>query len=71
MLANTPIERVSEGNETQSFKAEFTVWDPPRSFGMGSKASTTGSGEFSVCVCFICWCVWVLGRYFSYYVGYC
>jgi hypothetical protein len=27
------IERVSEGNETGSFKAEFHVWDPPVLFG--------------------------------------
>ena len=46
--ANTPVERVSEGTETASFKSEFTVWDAPRSFGMGTKASTTATPEEAV-----------------------
>jgi hypothetical protein len=40
---STQIERVSEGNETSSFKSEFSLWDPPVSFGMklNDKASTS------------------------------
>jgi len=44
--ANTAIERVSEGCETNAFKSEFTVWDPPRHFGMSPKASTGGDEGF-------------------------
>ena len=37
---STAIERVSEGSESGAFKAEFTVWDEPRSFGYKAKASS-------------------------------
>lgn len=35
--ANTPIERVSQGTESASFKSEFHVWDAPISFHMNAK----------------------------------
>lgn len=35
----TAIERVSEGNETGSFKAEFHVWDPPMAFNNKQSAA--------------------------------
>jgi hypothetical protein len=41
---NTQIERVSEGNETSSFKAEFSLWDAPTSFGMKSSSGVAKSG---------------------------
>jgi hypothetical protein len=44
---STPVERVSEGCESAAFKAEFVAWDPPRSFGMGAKAKTSGTAEDS------------------------
>ena len=31
----TPIQRVSEGVETSTFKAEFYMWDPPMHFKLG------------------------------------
>lgn len=39
----TAIERVSEGNETGSFKAEFHVWDPPMS--LNNKPSAARAAE--------------------------
>jgi len=39
----TAIERVSEGNETGSFKSEFHVWDAPISFN--SKPSSARAAE--------------------------
>jgi hypothetical protein len=40
----TAIERVSEGSETGSFKAEFHVWDLPMSFG-NKQSSTARAAE--------------------------
>lgn len=45
---STPIERVSESTETASFKAEFTVWDSPVSFGMGPKAQSASSEDEAI-----------------------
>lgn len=35
--ANTPVERVADGNESSAFKAEFSEWNPPVSFAHVSK----------------------------------
>jgi len=45
--ASTCIERVSEGCETAAFKSEFSVWNPPKSFGFSAKASTSGGEDDS------------------------
>ncbi|CAM6031400.1 unnamed protein product [Sphagnum compactum] len=37
---STPVERVAEGSESSSFKAEFSSWSPPVSFGLVPKANT-------------------------------
>ncbi len=34
---NTPVERVSQDTESSTFKSEFTVWEPPKSFHITSK----------------------------------
>jgi len=39
---STAIERVSEGNETGSFKSEFQVWDPPMSFNTNKSTGIAG-----------------------------
>jgi hypothetical protein len=38
--SNTPIERVSDGGESPTFKAEFVMWNPPKPLSFGSRAST-------------------------------
>jgi hypothetical protein len=47
--ANTPIERVSQGTESASFKSEFHVWDAPISFHMNAKVRY---GPLPTFVCF-------------------
>jgi len=37
---NTPIERVADGGETPTFKAEFQMWDPPKPLSFSPRAST-------------------------------
>ena len=41
---STPIERVSDGCETQGFKSEFTQWTPAQKFGLGSTSGTAKAG---------------------------
>lgn len=42
---STQIERVSEGTETSSFKGEFSMWDPPASFGMKTSTKASSPAE--------------------------
>ncbi|CAE7522761.1 Gel [Symbiodinium microadriaticum] len=37
---NTPIERVSDGGETPTFKAEFVMWNPPQPLSFGARPSS-------------------------------
>ena len=37
---STPIERVSDGGETPTFKAEFVMWNPPQALTFGARASS-------------------------------
>ncbi len=45
LAPNTPIERVSDGNESSSFKGEFALWTPPVSFGLTPKPSNSRPDE--------------------------
>lgn len=42
---STAIERVSEGNETGSFKSEFQVWDSPMSFNAKSTGTAARAAD--------------------------
>lgn len=47
---STPIERVSEGNESSAFKSEFAVWEQPKSFGFAPKSTSSSLSESKVTV---------------------
>lgn len=47
---STQVERVSEGTESASFKSEFSLWDPPASFGLKTSGTGKASGSEAVSV---------------------